>query len=88
MPWNRRERQDTRTGSPPAVLRAVWDVRESSGTPEWRLRRAYQRIPTEGVAGDVLWFIDLDILLEEWDALHLSPHGREPWERWRGHGHG
>ena len=46
------------------------------------LRRAYQRILTEGLAGDVVWFIDLAILREEWDALHLSPHVREPWERW------
>lgn len=48
------------------------------------LRRAYQRILSEGTAGDVLWFIDLDLLVEEWDALHLSPHVREPWERWLG----
>ena len=46
------------------------------------LRRAYQRVMTEGLARDVLWFVDLDILIEEWDALHLSSHVREPWERW------
>ena len=33
-------------------------------------------------ATGLVWFIDLAILREEWDALHLSPHVREPWERW------
>ena len=46
------------------------------------LRGAYQRILTEGTEADVLWYIDIDVLLDEWAALHLSPHIRVPWDRW------
>ena len=44
------------------------------------LLSAYQRVLSEGLEADVLWFIDT--LLEVWGELHLSPHVREPWERW------
>lgn len=45
-------------------------------------RDAYQRVMTEGLADDVLHFIDVDQVIDLWDELHLSPHVREPWERW------
>ena len=46
------------------------------------LRDAYQRILTEGTEAGGLWYIDIDVLLDEWAALHLSPHIRSPWARW------
>ena len=49
--------------------------------------RAYQRVMTEGLAEDVLWFIDVDEVVALWADLVLSPHIRAPWERWlRGQG--
>ena len=45
-------------------------------------RDAYQRVMTEGLAEDVLHFIDVDQVVDLWDELYLSPHVREPWERW------
>ena len=44
MPRNRMGRQDSSKGSPPALLRAVWDPRELSGTPEWRMLCALGRL--------------------------------------------
>ena len=41
------------------------------------LLSAYQRVLSEGLEADVLWFIDT--LLDVWGELHLSPHVREPW---------
>lgn len=46
------------------------------------LRRAYARVLTEGLDDDVRWFIDLDVLVEEWEALYLSPHVRKAWSLW------
>ena len=46
------------------------------------LLRCYARVMTEGLDDDVRWFIDLDVLVEVWDELYLSPHVREAWGRW------
>ena len=46
------------------------------------LRAAYQRIMTEGLDDDVRYYIDLDVLLDLWDELWLSPHVREAWTAW------
>ena len=40
---NAKERQDTRNGPPPARLRAVWDIGEPGGNPEWRMLWAQRR---------------------------------------------
>ncbi len=49
--------------------------------------RAYERVMTEGLDEDVLWFIDVDEVVAVWGELHLSPHIRAPWGRWlRAHG--
>ena len=48
---------------------------------------AYQRVMTEGLAADVLWFIDVAEVVAMWGDMVLSPHIRVPWERWlRAHG--
>ena len=47
-----------------------------------QLRACYARVMTEGLDDNVRYFIDLDVLVEEWDRLWLSPHVRERWERW------
>ena len=52
------------------------------------LRRLYARVMTEGLEADVRFYIDVDILVEVWDELYLSPHVRERWGGWlteRGH---
>ena len=41
--------------------------------------RAYERVMTEGLDEDVLWFIDVDEVVAMWGELHLSPHIRVPW---------
>ena len=46
------------------------------------LRRAYARVMTEGLEADVRFYIDVDILVEVWDELYLSPHVRERWGDW------
>ena len=52
-----------------------------------QLRACYERVMTEGLDGDVRFYIDLDTLLEVWDELWLSPHVREAWSAWlRGRG--
>ena len=43
---------------------------------------AYQQIMTEGLDEDVLFYIDLDRLLEVWDDLWLSPYVRDAWAEW------
>ena len=47
-----------------------------------RLRLAYQIVMTEGYDQDVLFYIDLDRLLEVWDDLFLSPYVRDAWTEW------
>lgn len=47
-----------------------------------RLRLAYQIVMTEGLDEDVLFYIDLDRLLEVWDDLWLSPYVRDAWTEW------
>ena len=37
---------------------------------------------TEGLDGDVRCYIYLDVLLDVWDELWLSPHVREAWTAW------
>ena len=52
-----------------------------------QLRNAYERVMTEGLDDDVRYYIDLDVLLDLWDELWLSPHVREAWSDWlRGRG--
>lgn len=46
------------------------------------LRRAYEIVLTEGLEEDVLFYIDLDRLLEVWDDLWLSPWIRNAWTEW------
>lgn len=43
---------------------------------------AYQRIKIEGLDEDVLFYIDLDRLLDVWDDLWLSPYVRDAWTEW------
>ena len=47
-----------------------------------QLRSAYERVMTEGLDDDVRYYIDLDILLDIWNELWLSPHVREAWINW------
>ena len=47
-----------------------------------QLRCAYERVMTEGLDDDVRSCIDLDVLLEVWDELWLSPHVRYAWSEW------
>ena len=67
-------------------LHIAWSPPYEYDLTDRRSRRgAYQRILTEGTEGteaDVLWYIEIDVLLDEWAALHLSPHIRVPWDRW------
>ena len=64
-------------------LHIAWSPPYEYDLTERRSRRgAYRRILTEGNEADVLWYIDIDVLLAEWAALHLSPHIRSPWARW------
>ena len=64
-------------------LHIAWSPPYEYDLTERRSRRgAYQRILTEGNEADVVWYIDIDVLLDEWAALHLSPHIRSPWARW------
>lgn len=44
----------------------------------------YAQVMTEGLEEDVLHYIDLDVLLEAWDELCLSPYVREVWSKWLG----
>ncbi|MCY3580336.1 MAG: hypothetical protein OXH33_07280 [bacterium] len=37
---------------------------------------------TESLDDDVLFYIDLDVLIELWDELWLSPHVRDAWSVW------
>lgn len=43
---------------------------------------AYAQVMTEGLEEDVLHYIDLDVLLDAWDELCLSPYVREAWSDW------
>lgn len=47
-----------------------------------QLRYAYERVMTEGLDDDVLFYIDLDVLIKLWDELWLSPHVRDAWSIW------
>ena len=44
----------------------------------------YQLVMTEGTEDDVRRFIDVDLLVQMWDDMWLSPHVRERWRRWLG----
>ena len=44
----------------------------------------YQLVMTEGTEDDVRRFIDVDLLVQMWDDIWLSPHVRERWHRWLG----
>ena len=46
------------------------------------LRACYERVMTEGLDDDVRFYIDLDVLVDLWDELWLSPHVREAWGDW------
>ena len=46
------------------------------------LRSCYERVMTEGLDDDVRFYIDLDVLLDIWDEMWLSPHVREAWTVW------
>ena len=46
------------------------------------LRACYEQVMTEGLDDDVRYYIDLDVLLEVWDELWLSPHVRDAWTVW------
>ena len=47
-----------------------------------QLRSAYERVMTEGLGDDVRFYIDIDVLLNVWDELWLSPHVRDAWYVW------
>ena len=44
--------------------------------------RLYEQVLREGNDDDVRRFIDVDVLLEQWDALVLPPRVRRAWARW------
>lgn len=46
------------------------------------MKLAYEVVMTEGLDEDVLFYIDLDRLLEVWDDLWLSPYVRDAWTEW------
>ena len=46
------------------------------------LRSCYARVMTEGLDDDVRFYIDLDVLLDIWDEMWLSPHVRDAWSVW------
>ena len=51
------------------------------------LRSCYEQVMTEGLDDDVRFYIDLDVLLDIWDEMWLSPHVRDAWTVWlRGRG--
>ena len=43
---------------------------------------AYAQVMAEGLADDVRYYIDLDILVTVWDELYLPRHVRERWREW------
>ena len=45
-------------------------------------RHLYQLVMTEGTEDDVRHYIRLDVLLEIWPTLWLSPHVAEAWQAW------
>ena len=47
-----------------------------------QLRAAYERVMTEGLEADVRFYIDLNVLLDIWNEMWLSPHVRDAWSRW------
>ncbi|MYB03883.1 MAG: hypothetical protein F4Y13_06765 [Acidimicrobiaceae bacterium] len=51
------------------------------------LRACYEQVMTEGLDDDMRFYIDLDVVLEVWDELWLSPHVRDASTAWlRGRG--
>ncbi len=48
----------------------------------WQLIGMYQTVMTEGLDDDVRYYIDIDVLVELWDDLWLSPYVREAWSAW------
>ncbi|MDP3984201.1 MAG: hypothetical protein Q8Q52_04245 [Acidimicrobiia bacterium] len=44
----------------------------------------YEQVLTEGTADDVRYFIVVDLVVDMWDKLVLSPHVRAAWHAWLG----
>ena len=42
----------------------------------------YARVMAEGLADDVCYYIDLDVLIGVWDELYLPGYVRERWREW------
>lgn len=63
--------------------RVAWSGRNTFNfSDQYDLRRAYEIVLTEGVEQDVLFYVDLDRLLEVWDDLWLSTRIRKAWTEW------
>lgn len=45
-------------------------------------RYAYELVLSEGTAEDVRAYVDLDVLVAEWNRLRLAPHVRAQWGAW------
>lgn len=43
---------------------------------------AYEQVLTEGTEADIRRFIEVEVLVEQWDEMVLSPHVRAAWEAW------
>lgn len=43
---------------------------------------AYEILLAEGTANDVRTYVDVKLLIEAWDDLHLAPHVRDQWGEW------
>jgi len=78
---------------PVAVPDDVDDVRHAKATgevqlPAWDLakphdrNRVYEQVLGEGTDDDVRRYIDVNVLLDQWDALVLPPRVRRAWAGW------
>lgn len=43
--------------------------------------RLYERVLTEGTEQDIEYYVELDLLVEAWDALVLPARVREAWQQ-------
>lgn len=43
--------------------------------------RLYERVLTEGTEQDIEYYVELDLLVETWNALVLPARVREAWQR-------
>lgn len=42
--------------------------------------RLYERVLTEGTSDDIVFYVDLGLLVDVWDEMVLPAHVREAWQ--------